>query len=99
MISYRFAQGGYGWGNSAQNTFIAITDENSLLEKDRKKQWARIRPLDYDGNAKADTGYTGWVQFEDGEIYLVNYIMDDASKGQIRGYAFNESIFYSKTIY
>ncbi len=29
----------------------------------------------------------GWVQFEDGEIYVVNYILDDAPKAQIRGYA------------
>jgi sialidase-1 len=27
------------------------------------------------------------VQFEDGEVYIVNYIMDDAPKAQIRGYA------------
>jgi sialidase-1 len=45
-------------------------------------------PLDYDRNEKPDTGYTGWVQFEDGEIYVVNYIKDDASKAQIRGYSF-----------
>jgi sialidase-1 len=27
------------------------------------------------------------VQFDDGEIYIVNYIVDDAPKGQIRGYS------------
>ena len=36
----------------------------------------------------SDTGYTGGVQFDDGEIYVVNYIMDDADKAQIRGYSF-----------
>ena len=35
----------------------------------------------------SDTGYSGWVQFDDGEIYVVNYIVDDAPNGQIRGYA------------
>ena len=45
-------------------------------------------PLDYDRNAKPDTGYTGWVQFDDGEIYVVNYIKDDADKAYIRGYSF-----------
>ena len=48
----------------------------------------RIIPLDYDGAAKADTGYSGWIQFADGEIYVVNYIVDDhRDRGQIRGYS------------
>ena len=45
-------------------------------------------PLDYDRSHFADTGYTGWVAFPDGEIYMVNYIVDDAPKAQIRGYSF-----------
>jgi sialidase-1 len=47
-------------------------------------------PLDFDRSPESDTGYSGWVQFVDGEIYVVNYIMDDAPKAQIRGYAFTE---------
>ena len=93
MVSFRMHQGGGGWGNGMQNTFIAVTDETSLLEQDYGKQWTRIRPLDYDPNPNADTGYTGWVQWEEGTIYMVNYIMDDADKAQIRGYRFDESIF------
>ena len=45
-------------------------------------------PLDYDRSPLADLGYTGWIQFADGEIYVVNYIVDDAPKAQIRGYSF-----------
>jgi sialidase-1 len=33
------------------------------------------------------------VQFPDGEIYVVNYIMDDAPKAQIRGYALTTADF------
>jgi sialidase-1 len=45
-------------------------------------------PIDYDRSARSDLGYSGWVQFPDGEIFVVNYIVDDAPRGQIRGYAF-----------
>jgi sialidase-1 len=48
-------------------------------------------PVDYDRSPDSDTGYTGWVQFDDGEIYIVNYIMDDAPKAQIRGYSLKPS--------
>ena len=48
----------------------------------------RIFPLDYDRNPAPDLGYTGWTQFDDGEIYVVNYIKDDADKAYIRGYSF-----------
>ncbi len=45
-------------------------------------------PLDYDRSPFPDTGYTGWVQYPDGEIYVVNYIADDAGDcAQIRGYS------------
>ena len=49
----------------------------------------RILPVDYDRSAVADTGYSGSVQFPDGEIFLVNYLVDDSvtQKAQIRGYS------------
>jgi hypothetical protein len=45
-----------------------------------------------DRSPTSDTGYSGWVQFADnhadtGEIYVVNYIPDDAPKAQIRSYS------------
>ena len=33
-----------------------------------------------------DQGYSAWVQTADNEIYMVNYITDDAPKAYIRGY-------------
>ncbi len=90
MITYRFLQGGKGWmGGWTQNFFAAITDRESVVATERKGSWTRIMPVDYDRSPKADLGYSGWVQFADGEIYVVNYIVDDAiDKAQIRGYSF-----------
>jgi sialidase-1 len=44
-------------------------------------------PVDYDRSPNSDLGYSGWVQFDDGEIYIASYIVDDFPHGQIRGYS------------
>jgi hypothetical protein len=87
LITHRFMQGGQGWvGWWTQNTFAAFTDVASCLASERQKAHTRIVPLDFDRSEKSDCGYTGWVQFDDGEIYIVNYCVDDWRAGQIRGY-------------
>ena len=87
LISYRFMQGGCGgFGSTFQNVFLAITSKEDLLQAERKKQRARIYPLDFDRSSKADTGYTGWVEISPDKIYVVNYIVDDWTSAQIRGY-------------
>ena len=92
LITHRFLQGGQGWvGWWTQNTFVALTDAASLLADDRRQAHARIMPLDFDRSPHSDCGYTGWVQLPDGRIYVVNYCVDDAPKGQIRGYMFRRS--------
>jgi len=90
MITYRFIQGGKGWlGAWTQNFFSAITDRASAVANTRSDASTRIMPLDFDRSPKSDLGYSGWVQFSDGGIYVVNYIVDDAyDKAQIRGYSF-----------
>jgi hypothetical protein len=91
LITYRFCQGGKGWlGWWTQNLFAGLTDVESCLTPDRQQAQTRIVPLDYDRSTASDLGYSGWVQFPDGEIYVVNYIVDDAPKAHIRGYAFRE---------
>jgi sialidase-1 len=88
LITHRYVPGGRtGWGYMTQNTFATFLDVASCLEEDRSRQGTRVMPLDYDRSPVSDGGYTGWVQFADGEIYIVNYIVDDAPKGQIRGYS------------
>lgn len=82
MVTYRYIPG------KTQNTFAAFFEREALFEKSRQKQHTIIMPLDYDRNVNADGGYTGWTQFDDGEIYVVNYIRDDADKAYIRGYSF-----------
>ena len=77
-----------GWGQVTQNVFATFFDEETALAKERGEQHVRIMPLDYDRSPIADLGYTGWVQFPDGEIYVANYIVDDAPVAQIRGYSF-----------
>lgn len=94
LITYRFMQGGKGWlGTWTQNFFAALTDQQSAKAQERREQWTRIMPIDFDRSPVADLGYSGWVQFEDGEIYVVQYIVDDALKGQIRGYSLREEDF------
>lgn len=88
LITHRYMQGGKGWlGSWTQNFFAAILTGNQILCRSRNEQSVRIFPVDFDRSPKSDLGYSGWVQFDDGEIYIVNYIVDDAPKAQIRGYS------------
>ena len=82
MVTCRFIPCG------TQNVFAAFLRKDQLLNRSRTQQRVRVMPLDYDRNPAQDLGYTGWTQFDDGEIYVVNYIKDDADKAYIRGYSF-----------
>ena len=94
MITHRFMQGGKGWlGTWTQNFFAAVTDRESALAPTREGAWTRILPLDYDHSAASDIGYSGWVQFPDGEIYVVSYLVDDWPRGQISGYSLRPDEF------
>jgi sialidase-1 len=97
LVTYRFHQGGSGWhGAWCQNLFAALTDVESCLSADRAHSHTRILPLDFDRHLVSDLGYSGWVQFPDGEIYVVNYIKDDAPQAHIRGYSLTEADFMIK---
>lgn len=94
LMTYRYLQGGLlKLGQNAQIVLGALMPHETITETERDKQWARIFPIDYDRNKNADLGYTGWVQFDDGEIYIVNYIVDDAPKAHIRGYSLRTDEF------
>ena len=82
MVTYRYIPSG------TQNLFAAFMSRETIEATERRPQRVRIMPLDYDRNPSPDIGYTGWAQFADGEIYVVNYIKDDADKAYIRGYSF-----------
>jgi len=91
MITHRFMHGGKGWvGFWTQNFFAGFTDQDSCRATERNEQSFRIMPLDFDRSPYSDVGYSGWVQFDDGEIYVVYYIIDDSPNGQIRSISFRE---------
>jgi sialidase-1 len=95
LITYRFMQGGKGWvGWWTQNLFAGLTDVGSCLARTRAEAHTRLLPVDFDRHLESDLGYSGWVEFPDGEIYVVSYIMDDAPKAQIRGYSLSMRDFY-----
>ncbi|PAV31167.1 hypothetical protein CIL05_00460 [Virgibacillus profundi] len=95
MLTYRLYAGGTTGYGTTQNLFAAWMDAGTAVETDRKKQYVRILPIDYDRSSIADNGYSGWVQFDDGELYVVQHISDEAPKCQIRGYSFTEDVFIS----
>jgi sialidase-1 len=43
---------------------------------------ARFMLIDNDRSLHPDTGYSGWVQLPDGNLYVINYIVDDAPRAQ-----------------
>lgn len=92
MMTYRFMHGKCRNAWLAQNVFMAFFDEETAKNTEKQTSTS-ILSLDYDRNSLSDCGYTGAVQFDDGEIYVVSYIVDDAPKAQIRGYSFFESDF------
>ncbi len=56
-------------------------------------QYQRNYMLEIDYDESADWGYSGWVQFPDGEIFCVYYILEDAEKCYIKGCYFTEEDF------
>ena len=54
----------------------------------------RFAFLDNDRALCADTGYSGWVQLPGGDLYVVNYITDDAPRPHIRGYCVGREDWY-----
>ncbi len=85
FITYRFMQGYC----IEQNTFGALMSADSALETERNHQSARIFPIDYDRSPAADLGYTGWVQLDNGDIYMVDYLVDDAPNAWIQASVFS----------
>ena len=55
---------------------------------------ARFAVLDNDRSAWADSGYSGWVQLNNGDLYIVNYTNDDAPRAFIRGYVVGREDWY-----
>ena len=77
-------------GGSSVHTFAFLEPLESALSPEKAMQKGLLLPLDLDtNNLGADSGYTGWVEYEKGKFLAVNYINDDALLAQIRGYRFS----------
>ena len=77
----------------AKNTFACLTVEKSMRHRGQPCLKSIILPLDHDCAKRSDSGYTGWVETEDGQIYIVNYITNDAPKPYIVWYLIDEHEF------
>ena len=55
---------------------------------------ARFAVLDNDRSLSPDSGYSGWVQLPNGDLYVVNYTTDDAPRTHIRGYHVGRGDWY-----
>ena len=55
---------------------------------------SRFLELEHDScESPGDYGYSGWVQFDDGEIFCVYHLRDTAPHSYIRGCWFREDDF------
>jgi hypothetical protein len=91
LITFRLCHGGKSW--VGQNFMAALTDVESCLAETRNDARARIIPIAYDRSSHPDIGYSGWVQFPDGEIHMAYYLVDDHGRGHIRGCSCREEDF------
>ena len=73
---------------------LAGAVESEAMEDYRAAAEARFAVLDNDRSVSADSGYSGWVQLDDGDLYVVNYVTDDAPRAQIRGYKVGREDWY-----
>jgi len=80
-MTYRFEQGGKA--HKHNNTYAALMDAESCLAREREAH-TEIIQLDHDINYAGDSGYTGWAQFDDDEIYVVSYIKADTPHLQVK---------------
>jgi sialidase-1 len=95
LITFRLCHGGKSW--VGQNFMAALTDIESCLAETRSEARARIIPIAYDRSPHPDIGYSGWVQFPDGEIHMAYYLVDDHARGHIRGCSCREEDFVLPT--
>ena len=50
--------------------------------------------ISHDRSPHPDSGYTGWVELDNGDVYVVDYVNDDAPMAQIRGYIVSRYDYY-----
>jgi len=93
LTTYRDAAHSWAPGFWAKNTFACLTHKDSVILKNNPFYRSVILPIDHDHSRQSDSGYTGWVQLPDDQIFIVNYITKDAPKPYITWYLIKESEF------
>jgi sialidase-1 len=88
LVTYRCY---VGRGTKATMLMGSLLEASAVFERDPERQPGRIFQIDYDRSERPDTGYSGWCILDDGGIFVVNYVVDDAPMAQIRGYAISTS--------
>lgn len=77
----------------AKNVFACLSSLDNY-RSDKPLVESIILPLDHDSSVHhPDGGYTGWVQDDDENIFVVNYITNEAPFPYIVCYKFSESDF------
>lgn len=88
LVTYREQSHLINKNNWARNTFSAVLNpyvKNRILKFDD----GIILPLCHDDSLKSDSGYTGWVEYELGKVFIVNYLTGSLKKPGIFGYCLN----------
>lgn len=62
---------------------------DDLSDSFNSPEMQRFQIIDVDRNIVTDSGYSGWVELDDGSILVCNYINEDAPRAFIRGYIIN----------
>lgn len=76
----------------AKNTFAALMSPPNFMQSPYCSR-VNILPIEHDKGLKSDGGYTGWIQLENGCIFIVNYVKDKVAKPFIKWYSIREVDF------
>ena len=92
LITYRHQVSSFKPNFWARNVVAALVEPDEMFSPN-PCQDTIMYPLDHDNSQKPDGGYTGWVQLDNGSIYIVNYITKDHRRAYIRYYIIREEDF------
>jgi len=77
----------------SKNTFACLTWPKSMLNPTNPCMRSIILPIEHDNSTRSDSGYTGWMETEDNQIYVVNYVTKDAIRPYITWCMIDEKEF------
>jgi len=92
LVTYREQTSRFSKDFWARNTFACLAPKRSVYS-DTPFDEINILSLDHDRSIKPDGGYTGWIQINNGDIIVVNYITDNFDKPYIKWYKIDEDDF------